>query len=278
MSHFIHGDNIDGKLAKNNPPENTRLLNEIKHIYDVWKKANMQITGTTKANIKNKTQLLNKYKEFINQTKFKKEGGNSHGFSSQSKLHSTVIEEFMYYLFKDIEALSGKGIDLGPTSAYSNLFFAPPNIGDFAIRPTIVLNLKEQDFSISKKINLQASVSGESKVYKRSFAVPIVSIECKTYIDKTMYEGSVATAEKIKKGNPYCLFLIVVECYDVSFSVEPRYSQINQIYVLRKQKRKDRNSAPIYSDTVWKLFQKVKIHLENDWAGVEDRLKTGMMI
>ncbi|MFQ6055585.1 MAG: Bpu10I family restriction endonuclease, partial [Methanosarcinales archaeon] len=39
--------------------------------------------------------------------------------------------------------------------------------------------------------------------------IPIVSIECKTYRDKTMFEGSVSTAEKIKKGNLYCIFLIV---------------------------------------------------------------------
>jgi hypothetical protein len=46
-----------------------------------------------------------------------------------------------------------------------------------------------------------------------------------------MYEGFVSTAEKIKRGNPYCIFLIVTETYQVSLDVDPKYSLIDQIYV-----------------------------------------------
>lgn len=67
-----------------------------------WKDDNLKITGTTEEDIKKKVKLLNEYKIFIDQPKFKKEAGNKYGFTSQSQLHSSVIEEFMYYLFKDI--------------------------------------------------------------------------------------------------------------------------------------------------------------------------------
>jgi len=43
-----------------------------------------------------------------------------------------------------------------------------------------------------------------------------------------MLDGSIVTAEKIKNDNPYCLFLVVTECYDVSLDVDPAYSRINR--------------------------------------------------
>ena len=102
--------------------------------------------------------------------------------------------------------------------------------------------------------------------------VPVVSIECKTYIDKTMLEGSIATAEKIKSGNPYCLFLVVTEWYDVSYEVDPAYSRIDQIYVLRKQKRKANKNNPINYTVVNDL-------LERDWSNIEQKLtETGKIL
>ena len=91
---------------------------------------------------------------------------------------------------------------------------------------------------------------------KRVLKVPIISIECKTYLDKTMLEGSVSTAEKIKKGNPQAKFYIVTETYDVDYEVDIYGTQIDQIYVLRKQKREKTNSKdlnPISAEVIKNL-------------------------
>ncbi|MFQ6055586.1 MAG: Bpu10I family restriction endonuclease [Methanosarcinales archaeon] len=63
-------------------------------------------------------------------------------------------KRFLYYLFKDIGKLKGKNIDFGPAKAYSNLYFAPPNIEGFERSSNIVINVKDQDFSIFKEIIL----------------------------------------------------------------------------------------------------------------------------
>ncbi|MEW5694232.1 MAG: Bpu10I family restriction endonuclease [Candidatus Hydrogenedentota bacterium] len=214
------------------------------------------------------------YKSFIDQPKFKKEAGNKFGFTSQSQLHSSVIEEFMYYLFKDIGKLANKHIYWGRTQAYTNLYFAPPSIEAFEESSNIVINVKNQDFSISKEVILKSRVSNNENWQENTIYVPIVSIECKTYLDKTMYEGSVPTAEKIKKGNPYCIFLIVTETYEVSLDVDPKYSSIDQIYVLRKESRDN----PIYEDVVWDLFSFVNSHISSDWYNVRERIERGKMI
>jgi len=88
-----------------------------------------------------------------------------------------------------------------------------------------------------------------------------------------MLEGSIATAEKIKNGNPYCLFVVLTEWYDVSFKVDPKYSRIDQIYVLRKQKRKTADSNPIDLSVVKDFFYFVKNHLERDWSSIEQKLR-----
>jgi len=274
MSNFIHGDNLAHKIKGEKQPENKKLLDEINVQYLRWKEDNLKITGTTINDIEKKVELLNTYKAFIDQPKFKKESGNKYGFTSQSQLHSSVIEEFMYYLLKDIGKLTNKHISWGRTKAYTNLYFAPPSIDEFEESSNIVINVKNQDFSISKEVVLKSRVSNNENWQETKIYVPVVSIECKTYLDKTMYEGSVSTAEKLKKGNPYCIFLIVTETYEVSLDVEPRLSSIDQIYVLRK----DRRTNPIYADVVCNLFKDVEKHLNSDWYQVKKRIQKGKMI
>jgi len=274
MSNFIHGDNIEHKIGGERQSENKELLKEIKKKYIEWKNENLEITGTTQNDIAKKVQFLNEYKKFIDQPKFKKEAGNRYGFTSQSQLHSSVVEEFMYYLLKDLDKLRNKHISWGRTKAYTNLYFAPPSIDEFEESSNIVINVKNQDFSISKEVVLKSRVSNNENWQESKICVPVVSIECKTYLDKTMYEGSVSTAEKLKKGNPYCIFLIVTETYEVSLDVEPRLSSIDQIYVLRK----DRRTNPIQADVVYNLFKDVEKHLNSDWYQVKKRIQKGKMI
>lgn len=274
MSNLIHGGNLEHKIRIERNARNKKLLREIKVGYDAWKKKNLDITGTSKNDIEKKVKLFNEYKDFIDQPKFRKEAGNRYGFTSQSQLHSSALEEFMFYLFKDIDKLKDKHINWGRTHAYTNLYFAPPSIDEFEKSSNIVINVKDQDFSISKEIVVKSRVSNNKNWQEREIYVPIVSIECKTYLDKTMYEGSVATAEKIKKGNPYCIFLIVTETYQVSLDVDPRCSSIDQIYVLRK----DNDKNPVCDDVVYDLFKFVEDHINSDWYNIRAKIKKGKMI
>lgn len=93
----------------------------------------------------------------------------------------------------------------------------------------------------------------------------------KTFIDKTMLDGIIATAEKVKSGNPYSMFVSVTETYDVAFGVDPAYSRIDQIYVLRKTTRKAA-WANINADVVLRMFHEIQAHLERPWSDVRTRL------
>ncbi len=266
----IHGRNILAKLKNwaSLTRSQRKQLQVVIEEYKKWKEVNEKLRGYSYEVLKKRVKQLNRYKEKVEKV----------GFSAQSKFHSSIIEEFLYYLFRDLpvelnrkaekerNSKSKNKILIGGIRAYSNLYFAPENLKEFIKTPNMKVNVKDQDFAIYRTILIKAEE--EQKLIN----VPIVSIECKTYIDKTMLEGSIATAEKIKNGNPYCLFLVVTEWYDVSYDVDPAYSRIDQIYVLRKEKRKPNKKKPIDFAVVEDLFGFVKRHLERDWSTIEQKL------
>jgi len=268
---LVHKNNIDDKLKKAKG-KNKEYIYQIVEKYDQWiKKTNALKNKPDDQAVKEKVDALIEYKTFIDQPKFKKEKDNENGWRSQSKLHSTVLEEFMCHLFKDLKIIQNNVFEIGPTKAYSNLFFAPKNIKIFEKKNGLMVNEKNQDFAIAKKIVIETG--NEKKIIN----IPIVSIENKTYLDKTMLEGSIATASKIKSGNPYCLFFVVCETYEVSKETDPVYSDIDEIYCLRKSTNSKRD-ASISSDLILELFNKVKNHLETNWSDVERKIESGKII
>lgn len=119
------------------------------------------------------------------------------------------------------------------------------------------------------------------------FDIPAIAIECKTYLDKTMLEGSSRAAEEIKARNPNGLYIVVMEWIKLTDAVNLRKYKVDQIYVLRKQKNTDRKDRyresyiknPIDPDVVWHLFKTVRDHLMRDWeAGVDTGLQRGWLI
>ncbi len=260
-----HGRNILTKLRQHGEKAGDVLVSVVR-AYREWVEQN-QIRGYTPDVIQRRVEALNRYKESVANAPF----------PPQSKFHSSILEEFLYYLFRDLldeinrsateEETVSQAIGVGGIRAYSSLYFAPENLPAFLRSPRMRIHEKDQDFAIYRRVEIQAD--GE----RRSVNVPVVSIECKTYIDKTMLEGSVATAEKIKMGNPYCLFIVVTEWYDVSYEVDPKYSRIDQIYVLRREKRRSSTSSPIHADVVIDLFALVRDHLGRDWSQIEEKVK-----
>lgn len=257
----VHGRNILTKLRQK---ENWERLSGVIQAYQEWAQEN-EMRGYAPEVIRARVDALNRYKLAVEGVPF----------SPQSKFHPSILEEFLYYLFRDLlEEMNREGqstetahlIDIGGIRAYSNLYFAPENFRAFLRSPSMRVNEKDQDFAIYRRVLIQADSE------RRTLFVPIVSVECKTYIDKTMLEGSIATAEKIKMGNPYCLFIVVTEWYDVSYDVDPKYSRIDQIYVLRREKRRAENPNPIQYEVVLDLFRLVQEHLQRDWSRIEEKM------
>ena len=270
---LCHANNIfvkwcDKKISK----KQTDALVEIVQKYYAYLLGNLSLSGFSDAVIRKRVALLNSYYNFYY------ENGYDNVFSSQGKFRSTILEEFLFILFKDyIEHIKKEYedeadvINSGAAKAYTNLYFTSTSFKNFVKEPSIEINVKDQDFAIYRDFDLNINNK------KRHLRIPIVAVEGKTYIDKTMLEGIIATAEKIKNGNPYAKFFAVSENYDVDLSVDPAYSRIDQIYVLRKCKRKEA-WADIDPKVVINFFREVKEHIERPWSDVEYKMRNDGVI
>lgn len=275
---FVHASNILGKLkdkdeGKLNHNQET-AIEVIRGQYLDYFNAQMALIGYSDDIIAQRTDLLNSYYNFFNSN------GYDNIFSSQSKLRPTILEEFMVILFRDlVSELKDTTKDrtdilqLGNAKAYTNLYFKSEDLRTFIHHLQTGINTKDQDFAIYRELNLSVnSARGET------VNLPIIAVEVKTYLDKTMLEGSIATAEKIKSGNPYSKFYVVTENYDVDLSVDPFYSRIDQIFVLRKSKRKEYPRIDIQADVLQKLMQDVRTHLNRRWGDVAEKMRNGLIL
>ena len=276
LSVYKHASNIVAKYKSKKKNEAQLLaLPILTNEYYKFISENNKLVGYSEEIISKRTKLLNNYYNFINVNDY------DNIFTSQGKFRPTILEEFMYILFKDLinevktKLENENNLKVGSSRAYTNLFFSGSNFSEFVNSPQIGINDKDQDFAIYRPIKITI---GDSNTINTN--LPIVAIENKTYIDKTMLEGSIATAEKVKSGNPYSMFFIVAENYDVDLKVDPIYSKIDQIYVLRKSKRaKNQPNKPIYEDVLIDLVSEVQKHLTRNWSDVSAKLSnTGKIL
>lgn len=266
-TQLSHASNICTKSNRGVKAKEKKALEEVVPIYAEYLESQKELKGYSTSVIKERVRLLNGYYRDYNHLQL------DNVFSSQGKFRSTILEEFMFFLFRDYVAeLKRKYKDAdnliqgGAAKAYTNLYFTASGIENFVKEPNVEINVKDQDFAIYRKVDL--SIDGKTKEIK----VPIVAVENKTYLDKTMLEGVIATAEKLKSGNPYTRFVVVSENYDVDLKVDPIYSRIDQIYVLRKSKRKE-YFAPIDANVVIRFFQETKQHIERPWSNIEVKMR-----
>ena len=220
-----------------------------------------------KESIFKRVGYLNRYYNFMHENNLDK------AFSAQGEFRPTILEEFLFLIFQDyVEQIKNRDdsegvLGSGSVKAYSNIYFKAKNFKDFIKSPEIGVNEKDQDYAIYRIFDITINKANSMQI-----RIPAIAIEAKTYIDKTMLDSIIATAEKIKSGNPHTRFIAVAERYDVSYAVDPAYSRIDQIYVLRKSMRKT-EWINIDENVVWRMVDETIKHLERPWSDIETRIK-----
>ena len=276
---FVHGDNIiqkENHQTKYQDADSRKYLIEIRTRYDQWKADNIALVGPSKVIsekdtevIAQRVRLFNEYKDFLDQQHFAEK------FDSRSNLHSSVLEEFIYYLFKDLVKEISQNALIGKAHAFKDIFFQPSSFDEMVKTPHVKIEIKDHDFVIGTTINTTFICSGESSGETYLLDIPAVAIECKTYLDKTMLEGASNAANQLKTRNPNALYLVAAEWLKLTEKVNLKKYQVDTIFVFRKQKNTDREfryadsymKNPIYADVVEIMFNLVRSHLTMDWEG-----------
>jgi hypothetical protein len=256
---------------------------------------------------------LNAYKDEVDQLAYKL------AFNAQTKFHSTVQEEFWCLLFGEqltrlqlAQSTGTPALYIGSGSALQNLFFAPHSLTDLIGQqqqgePWFHCRTKDRDFMIARPVTLQLSMNGAevhrasgkgggNATYKPISAerclLPIVTIECKQYVDKTMLDNAMAAADHRRLTSPHCLDLITVELHKLTdWNIVS--SGLDNLYLLRKQNLAtatyDREGAgptdtvdvtkrkPIQLDVVERVYERTKAHLTAPYwrASVNELLRDG---
>jgi hypothetical protein len=276
---FVHGDNLTQKenhTTKYMDEESKSFLAEIRVEYDKWKAANLELKGPLAAPsdgdlpiLEKRVKLFSDYKDFIDQQQYAEK------FDSRSNLHSSVLEEFIYYLFHDLVAEISNRALIGKAHTFKDIFFLPPKFKEMIEHPCTRIEKKDHDFVIGVNVEAKMQCDGSDQVESHQLQIPAVAIECKTYLDKTMLEGASTAAEQLLARNPNAIYFVVAEWLKLTEAVNVRKFKVDQIYVLRKQKNTDRefryldnyDKNPIYVDVVEHMFHFVRDHLTSDWTG-----------
>ncbi len=212
--------------------------------------------------------------------------------SGQENLRSSILEEFLYLLFKDLIRNSFKKLPenliIGKADSYIDLTFSPRSFISLFENPSPYIHKKFQDFVLGASIVIEVKSSEEenSLSFKESnIVIPVITIECKTYIESNMLDSCAGTAKRLKSAMPYCSYIVAAE-YMKMGKVEPELTDIDEVYVFCKATNSERlkkskeGKAPHRLDKklVYDLFLRVEEHLRKIWWSPEDAVRRGKII
>jgi len=233
-----HGDKLKALLQNDKLPNGDRKLIEqaIKH-YHAWLDSLRQISGSS-GSVAKAVSLLNDYRLFLDlNVVFDSQDDFLYRQKGQLKLDNTVIEEFLPHLvcqvFPDIAA----SFSIGPHSCFAALYFTS-TIRTGGGSPGAQTRTKDHDFTISKRMYLRTSFHPDHAEGVDSLEANLgyLCAECKTNLDKTMFQEACATAHDVKTAVPGAKYLLLCEWLDMT-PISTAGTDIDEVLILRKARR-----------------------------------------
>ena len=165
----------------------------------------------------------------------------------QLKLDNTILEEFLPHLLcRGLRGLQG-GFEFGPRSTFAGMTFTS-SLGNPGIGGNPSLRTKNQDFILGKKLYVKTSFDSDFESFDLVKShLGYICAECKTNLDKTMFQEAVATSRDLKIAVPNSLYFLVCEFLDMT-PVSIVSTQIDDVLIVRKAKRMSSNVRQQYTN------------------------------
>ncbi len=208
------------------------------------------IAGDAGQQLARMVALLNEYRNYIDiDLVFDSPNDFLYRQKGQLKLDNSVIEEFLPRLMGNpiiLPSLVPFQAHVGPIKSFSAAYF---NSSLDAIKPGggLAVKSKDQDFAIAKPLFLKAShdAAFHESVTEKTY-ISYIAIECKTNLDKTMFQEACATANDTKYAVAGARYYLLCEWLDMApQSTAP--TDIDEIIILRKAKRINSNVRARFS-------------------------------
>jgi len=169
----------------------------------------------------------------------------------QLKIDNSIIEEFLPWLIdpRIIPQLKDQDLYAGPAGAFAAAYFSSSltaSVSDISMK----VRRKDQDFTLSRRAYLKASFKPDFPVASSSSAevwLAYVAAECKTNLDKTMFQEASATSHDLKVAVPAARYYLVCEYLDMT-PISTAGTDIDEVLILRG-KRLGSNKRKEYSSS-----------------------------
>ena len=242
-----HGKNLTTKINNKNP-KSTLVAKFKKEKYEVFS-TNMKQLDFSPYSIhpfEQACQLIDTYysdlSDFVEKNKI----------DTRSGIKSSLIEEISKYLFIN-----------HPLVTKYNLLFHNKDIrtGVFFSKDHLAYTKKDVDFCICQINELAMNNHIDKDVF-----TPIISVECKTYLDGTMFSEVVDTATRIKSSSPdaHCFVLMLYNSVGKdTFEVRRKATNVTEFYALTTPPPK--KNAPLeklHPDVLYAYYKGVSTALE----------------
>lgn len=166
--------------------------------YHQWIHTLESITLAQADTVERLVEATNQYKRFIElDVIFDSPENFLYRQKGQLKLDNTILEEFLPQLvYRSLRGIHGDFI-IGPKKTFSGMTFLS-SLGDMSDDGNPLIRTKDQDFILGKPLFIKTSFD---KQFKQSRVIETflgyVCIECKTNLDKTMFQEAVATSRDL---------------------------------------------------------------------------------
>lgn len=159
----------------------------------------------------------------------------------QLKIDNSVIEEFLPIFVSKMLPGIDSAFELGPSGCFAGLYFSAPP-GEYGHAPGMNLRKKDQDFAVAKRVFLQSSFDPAMKEELESLETNLgyFCAECKTNLDKTMFQEATATAHDLKGAVAGAHYVLLCEWLDMT-PISTVGTDIDEVLILRKAKRLSSN-------------------------------------
>jgi hypothetical protein len=228
-----HGGKLD-KLRNNTklPGPDRDRVDALWAAYEQWL-TSMDALGTRgEQRVGELVRLLNEYKRRLDELVWDSEADFLYRQDGQLKLRGSVVEEFLPRLVvpEIIDEAKNASFRAGSSTTLSSFVFDSVLVGA-APGEGFTLVAKDQDFAITRSVRLVADSDDAGRV-ERNAELAFLAAECKTNLDKTMFEGIVANARAVKQVVPSARFYVLCDWLDM-IPIDTRATPIDRVLVLR---------------------------------------------
>jgi hypothetical protein len=294
-----HLDKLKALLRNPRLPSVDRpRIEEALRKYNDWIGELEGIKPGQKSTVRQLVEATNRYKAFVElDLIFDSPEDFLYRQKGQLKLDNTILEEFLPQLVYRSLRLSDHSFEFGPRNTFAGLSFTS-SIVDTGASGHPRLRTKDQDLVLGKRLYMMTSFDKdfrESEVIESHLGY--MCAECKTNLDKTMFQEAVATSRDLKIAEPLSLYFLVCEFLDMT-PVSITSTQIDDVLIVRKAKRMSSNvrqeyrsaearrkyrqayvdfleSSKYYADVFQRMIDKIQSMLDETDPSTDKVLKQG---